>query len=263
MRLDRYLVEHGYARSRTQAETLIKSALVKVNGVTVTKTAKLVRDNDTIDLKKSNAYVSRAAEKLDYALKTFQIEVASRDCIDVGSSTGGFSQILLNRGAQMVVGIDVGHDQLSQEVAAWSNHVNLEGFNARNLNSETFRNGLNSLLGREEAEVLLSDFSPTVATVDVSFISVKYLLENIVKMLEPNFDLIVLVKPQFEVGPEKISRGIVKTSTDAEAALADVREFAENLGLRVLNQDTSPILGSEGNTEYLLHLQSDDPTRKA
>jgi len=242
-RLDVELVRRGLARSRNHAATLIRDGRVSVDGRAIVKTSAPVAEAQAIRVDATDGYVSRAAHKLVAALDTFGIEADGLVCLDAGASTGGFSQVLLARGAELVVAVDVGHGQLSTalepEIRA-GRLVSLEGVNVRDLAPETLQP---HLAGRAIGLVVA----------DLSFISLKLVLPALVAAA-PDAELVVLVKPQFEVGRRGVREGIVRDAALRVEAIEGVLWAAHDAGLRVVGLAPSPILGTHGNVECLAHL---------
>jgi 23S rRNA (cytidine1920-2'-O)/16S rRNA (cytidine1409-2'-O)-methyltransferase len=240
-RIDQLLVDKGHCASRAQAQRTIKEGRVSVDGSSITKASTKVSNESiiTVVFDESDQYVSRGALKLKGASETAQLDFTNLCAIDVGQSTGGFTDYLLQNGAQFVLGIEVGHDQLADVLKQDPRVVCLEGYNARNL------------------EANLIDHSPTrhfdLAVMDVSFISQKLILPSLCALLDEGSRLITLVKPQFELGPEHIGKGGIVKSTNLYSALQ--QEFIMligKLGMRVEHYMESPIKGGDGNIEFLL-----------
>lgn len=215
---------------------------MKVNGVAVQKPAAKISDNDVLTLDApSIPYVSRAGLKLAGALKAFDLEVQGRHALDLGASTGGFVQVLLEQGAEHITAVDVGHGQLHSDVAGNPKVLNLEGCDARTLTRD-----------------MLPE-TPELITTDMSFISLTKALLPALDLAAPGADLIALVKPQFEVGRENIAKGgIVKDEAARQKALADVAAWIAEQGWQVLATANSPITGSDGNAEFLLHARKEN-----
>lgn len=249
MRLDLELVERGLARSRNQAAAFIEAERVLVNGRVGKKASSPVPENAEITVLEAVDYVSRAGHKLAGALEYFpSIPIEGQICLDVGASTGGFTEVLLRRGAKQVIGIDVGHGQMLPGLAANSRVVNLEGFNARELSVEK----LNETAAESGFSLGLDQDSITVVVSDLSFISLTLVLEAIVKTA-PMAHLILLIKPQFEVGKQSLSaHGIVNDHRLRAGAIRQVVDCAESLGLGISGLAKSSLPGTHGNIEYLL-----------
>lgn len=239
MRADLFLVQNGYAQSRTKAAALITSGAVKIGGRLVSKPSEQIEgDGHTVEIAECDEtkYVSRGGLKLEAALDSFAIDVAEFNCIDIGASSGGFTDVLLRRGAARVTALDSGHGQLDARLAGDSRVTSLEGINAREMTPEMFENKFD------------------IAVMDVSFISQTLILPCIPPLLKDGATLISLVKPQFEVGRANIGRGgIVKDEKVRKEALRRVIEFAQGCGFCAKNMITSPIQGGDGNVEYLVH----------
>ena len=240
-RLDVELVARGLARSRGQARDLVKGGSVHVDGSAATKVSAPVRAEQSLELAAGvEGWVSRAADKLVAALDTFGadgLRAANKRCFDVGACTGGFTQVLLRRGAREVVAVDVGHGQLAQDLAGDPRVVERSGVNIRDAHAGD--------LGGP-AELLVAD---------LSFISLRMVLPVLRDLVEPTGDLVLLVKPQFEVGREHLGKGGIVRSADHRArAIEAVAAGAGEAGLNALGLCASPIRGATGNAEYLLWL---------
>jgi 23S rRNA (cytidine1920-2'-O)/16S rRNA (cytidine1409-2'-O)-methyltransferase len=243
-RLDAALAERGIARSRTHAARLIADGVVTVDGTAVLKASVKVLDSQVIALTASDHYVSRAAHKLLGALDAFGVEVNGRHALDVGASTGGFSQVLLERGAASVIALDVGHGQLAAEVADDLRVTVIEGFNARELTATS--------LAEAAGHPVVAD----LVVADLSFISLPMVLPAMVETIGLGADYILLVKPQFEVGRTGIREGIVHDAGLRADAVTGVMWAAWDLGLPTAGVISSPIVGNAGNREYLVWLST-------
>ncbi|RIX27507.1 TlyA family RNA methyltransferase [Amnibacterium setariae] len=241
-RLDVALVERGLARSRSAAQTAIASARVRVDGVVATRPAQRVAADAVVEVDAGTGWVGRGAGKLDAALDAFGIDASGRLALDLGASTGGFTQVLLERGAARVVALDVGHDQLVPELRADPRVVVVEGENARLLTP-----------GRL-AELTGSAAAPGLVVADLSFISLTLVLPAIAAVAAPDADLVLLVKPQFEVGRSRVRGGIVHDAADRATAVRAVLDTASAAGLRTAGIVASPVPGTHGNREALVHL---------
>jgi 23S rRNA (cytidine1920-2'-O)/16S rRNA (cytidine1409-2'-O)-methyltransferase len=236
-RLDIALVERGLAPSRAAAQRLILAGQVLVNDRLLDKPATSVSEDARIEIKEGLRYVSQGGLKLEKALHEFRIEVRDTVCLDVGASTGGFTDCLLQQGARRVYAVDVGKGQLDWKLRKDPRVVVLEGVNARYLRPEQIGERVD------------------LAAVDVSFISVKKILPALMPIVKPSGDLIVLVKPQFEAGREDVRRGgVVKDPQVHRRVLEDLARFTKELEISVVNAAYSPIRGPAGNIEFLLHL---------
>jgi 23S rRNA (cytidine1920-2'-O)/16S rRNA (cytidine1409-2'-O)-methyltransferase len=244
-RLDAALASVGLARSRTHAAQLITAGLVRVDGVAQVKASFHVREGQALTVDGDDGYVSRAAGKLNAALDAFPaVSVEGRLVLDAGASTGGFSQVLLERGAREVIALDVGHGQLAQVVAEDPRVRVVEGFNVRFATPETL------------AAAARVDEAPTLVVADLSFISLTTVLPALQAVSTPDADFVLLVKPQFEVGRTGIREGIVKNSGLRGEAVASVLWSAFDLGLGTAGIAPSPVIGAAGNKEYLIWLSA-------
>lgn len=240
-RLDAVLAERGLARSRTHAARLIADGRVAVDGHAVTKASARISPNQRISVD-ADHYVSRAAHKLIAALDAFGIDVAGRTALDMGASTGGFTQVLRERGADPVLAVDVGHDQIAPEIAADPGVRVVEGMNVRFMTPDTL------------AEATGVATPPGIVTGDLSFISLAHVLPAAVSVADPTADVVLLVKPQFEVGREKIRAGVVEDPALQADTVRRVVEQARELGLAALGLIESPLAGTHGNREFVLHV---------
>lgn len=237
MRADVFLYTFGHVKSRQNAKALIEKGAVVIDGKTVTKASENIDDSilHTVDVEREK-YVCRGALKLEGALEAFHIDVSGKTCIDIGASTGGFTDCLLQRGAARVYSVDSGHGQLDASLLENEKVVNIEGYNARNLSHADF------------------DTKFEIAVMDVSFISQTYILPNIPGVLTGDGVLISLIKPQFEAGRGAVGKnGIVKKAEDREAAVNRVLSSAAENGLYPIGLMRSPIDGGDGNIEYLAY----------
>ncbi|MFJ2980634.1 TlyA family RNA methyltransferase [Curtobacterium sp. NPDC087082] len=244
VRLDALLASRGLAKSRTAASKLIQDGRVTVAGTAIVKPSAPVRPSAPIHVAGADEWVSRAALKLLGALDTFGVDPSDRVALDVGASTGGFTQVLLSRGARRVVALDVGHGQLDPLVALDSRVAVVEGTNARNLTAEAYL-----ALDPAAAETSL-------VVGDLSFISLRLVLPALVESV-PADDFVLLVKPQFEVGRGGVREGIVRDPALRNDALMNVLWAAWDLGLGTSGLAASPIVGTHGNHEYLARFQRD------
>lgn len=238
MRLDVAMVERGLASSRERARAMILAGRVTVDGTVESKAGAQVRpDCEIACVSPDFPWVGRGGVKLAHALDVFGIDVTGREALDIGASTGGFTDVLLQRGAARVVALDVGHGQLDWTLREDPRVVVLERRNARDL-----------VLGWLPAR-------PAIVTIDVSFISLRLILPALPDVLDRDADVVALVKPQFEAGREEVGRGgLVRDPVVHERVIERVTASAEALGLRRAGLTPSPITGATGNQEYLLHL---------
>ncbi len=237
MRLDLYLFEKGFAKSRSYAKMLISEGFVKLNGKAATKSSTDVSDGDLVEVTgKPFEYVSRGGLKLEAAINAFDINVNGFRCVDIGASTGGFTDCLLKKGASYVVAVDIGHDQLDSSLVNDPRVLNLEGVNARDID-ETVIGGICD-----------------IAVSDISFISQTYVIPNINGILSENGIYVALIKPQFECGRSGLGKnGIVKDKKTRYNAVKRVIDCSAENGLNVVGLIKSPIEGGDGNTEYLMY----------
>lgn len=238
MRLDLALTKRGLARSRNQAARLIQQGFVTVNGEAQTKPSHTVSESDVLETEMVPA-VSRAGEKLAHALAEFDVQPTGV-CLDIGASTGGFTEVLLGAGAERVVAIDVGHDQLAPELKLDNRVVNVEGCNVRDLTLEQLKK--------------IEPQRPRLVVVDLSFISLTLVAQKLMELAQ-GAEMVVLIKPQFELSKEKLRAGVVKKDSDRELARDRVLESFESAGWVLNAVISSPVLGTKGNAEYLAHLE--------
>ena len=251
-RLDAALAARGLARSRTHAATLIASGAVKIDGRPVRKASLQVDEAAHLEVADADHYVSRAAHKLIAGLDGFGIPAAGRLALDIGASTGGFTQVLRERGARCVLAVDVGHDQLAPEIAADPHVTVVEGYNARYMTAENLATATN------EAD------APDLVVGDVSFISLAHILPAVAAVAHADADIVLLIKPQFEVGRTAVRGGLVTDPVTRLDAVERTLWSAWDAGLGTLGLLPSPILGTHGNAEYLVHLRpgrGSDPTQ--
>lgn len=233
-RIDRLLVERGLFESRARAQAAIEAGLVIANDTIVRKASEEIAVDARLSATPAHPYVSRGGVKLSAALDHFGFDPKGKVCLDVGASTGGFTQVLLERGALRVYAIDVGRGQLHESLGARPQVVSLEETDIRKVSPAAFRE------------------TPNFVTVDVSFISLKLVLPPALKLLTERAELITLIKPQFEAGRELVKKGIVRDAAIQRAVCDDIAGFVESLGCRVAGVIPSPIEGGDGNAEFLL-----------
>jgi 23S rRNA (cytidine1920-2'-O)/16S rRNA (cytidine1409-2'-O)-methyltransferase len=238
-RADIVLVERGFFPTRARAQAAIAAGLVSVGGVALRKASEALADDAPIAAEAPHPYVSRGGVKLAAALDTFALDPAGLVCLDIGASTGGFTDVLLRRGAAKVVAVDVGRGQLDPRLAAEKRVRSLEGVDARALDAEQ--------LGER----------PGAIVIDVSFISQRLVLPQVLKLAAEPAWLVSLVKPQFEVGRADIVKGRVKSEAALERASSSVGACVEAQGWSVLGLIASPILGGGGAREFLIAARHD------
>ncbi|MEN9708118.1 MAG: hypothetical protein RIQ68_526 [Pseudomonadota bacterium] len=235
-RADLLLVERGLFASRAKAREAIEAGLVLVDGVALKKPSDMVDSKSKIEAQKPYRWVSRGGLKLEAGLTHFQIDAKERVCLDVGSSTGGFTDVLLSRGAAKVFAVDVGQGQLHERLLRNKRVVSLEQTDARDLD-----------------ETLIPE-APSLVVCDASFISLKLVLPQALALAAEGAFLVALIKPQFEAGREAVreGRGIVRDEAIHEAVCADIAEWLAATGWNVLGIAPSPIEGGDGNREFLI-----------
>lgn len=236
-RIDKLLVEFGLVESRQKAQALILAGQVLANNQLIDKVGHKIDTQSQLRIKgEQPPYVSRAGTKLAAALSHFSITIENKLCLDIGASTGGFTDCLLQNGAQHVVALDVGHNQLDWRIRQHPKVKVIEGVNARYLKKEDF--------------LYLFD----IVTVDVSFISLTKILPVIPNLVTNTANIITLIKPQFEVGPQEVGKGgIVSDPSKHARVIEEVLKAANSLNLKCLGVMDSPITGTDGNKEFLSH----------
>ena len=241
-RLDVAVVDRGLAPSRERARALILAGQVRVNGQVISKAGANVAPDAQVSLvEPDHPYVGRGGVKLAHALEAFAIPVDGRVALDVGASTGGFTDVLLRRGARLVVALDVGHGQLDWKLRNDERVIVIERVNARGLTPDQLP---------EHARAF------DIITMDLSFISLRQVLPAIAPLLLPSGDLVALVKPQFEAGRDEVGKGgLVRDPAVQARVVEEVAGAADALGLRRVAATDSPIAGAEGNREFFLHFQ--------
>ncbi|MGT2427484.1 TlyA family RNA methyltransferase [Amnibacterium kyonggiense] len=250
-RIDVALVARGLVRSRSAAQTAIAAGRVRIDGATAKRVSQKVGPGAVVEVDRGSGWVGRGAGKLDAALDAFDVVAEGRTALDLGASTGGFTQVLLERGAASVIALDVGHDQLAPELRADPRVVVVEGENARTLTAERL------------AELTGSAEQPRLVVADLSFISLTLVLPAIAAVAAPDADVILLVKPQFEVGRTVVRGGLVPDPADRERAVRAVLDTASAAGFLTAGVIPSPVVGTHGNREALVHLhrlRGSDPT---
>ncbi|MGI6151432.1 MAG: TlyA family RNA methyltransferase [Christensenellales bacterium] len=237
-RLDAAMVARGLSTGREHAKRSVMSGVVYVNGQKASKASQMVTETDEITVRGgAQPFVSRGGLKLQRAMEVFSIDVAGKICLDIGASTGGFTDCLLSCGAKKVYAIDVGYGQLDWKLRQDERVVVMERTNARNMEPSWF----------EEAAQF--------ACMDVSFISIRLILPALLSCLQEGAEVVALIKPQFEAGREKVGKkGVVRDPAVHKEVILSIVDFARNGGYSVLGLDHSPIKGPEGNVEFLLHL---------
>lgn len=235
-RLDQALLARGLAPSRAKAQEMVRAGRVRIGGDVATKSSARVRVDDLISVDAGDDdWVSRAGRKLAYGLDRFSISPAGLIVLDIGASTGGFTEVCLSRGASHVYAVDVGRDQLHPRLRGDARVTSLEGLDARDLDASRIPKTVDCVVA------------------DVSFIALSKALPNALALTRPGATLVALVKPQFEVGREAIGKnGLVKSAEARRQALDDVADWLVSLDWRVIGTDRSPILGGAGAEEFLI-----------
>jgi len=240
-RLDMYLVDNGFAPSREKARGIIMSGCVYVNNQKSDKAGDMVADTSLVEVRGGELkYVSRGGLKLEKAVASFDIDLKDKICMDVGASTGGFTDCMLQNGAKKVYSVDVGYGQLAWKLRQDERVVNLERKNIRFVN-----------------EVDVPD-SLEFSSIDVAFISLKLVLPVVFKLLKPSGEGVALIKPQFEAGRDKVGKkGVVRDKQTHIDVIENVLAFTREIGFAITDVTYSPIRGPEGNIEYLMHISKD------
>jgi 23S rRNA (cytidine1920-2'-O)/16S rRNA (cytidine1409-2'-O)-methyltransferase len=238
-RLDTLMLERRLATTRERARALILAGQVKVNGSVISKAGTAVAGDASIELlTPDHPYVGRGGIKLAHALDVFRIDVTGRMALDIGASTGGFTDVLLQRGASTVIALDVGRGQLDWRLRNDSRVIVREGVNARALTRDDVPHPVD------------------LATIDVAFISLRHIFPALPTVLAPAADVVALVKPQFEAGRDQVGKGGIVTDPDVhDAVIAQVTNAASAAGFSRLAMTPSPITGAAGNREFFLHLR--------
>jgi len=238
VRLDQLVVSRGLAPSRERARALILAGQISVDGQVAAKAGTSVQDDaDVALIAPDHPYVGRGGLKLAHALDTFGIDVRGREGLDIGASTGGFTDVLLQRGAARVVALDVGHGQIDWKLRTDPRVVVIERFNARRLTPADLPGAVD------------------IVTIDVSFISLTQILPVVPPLLRPGADVVALVKPQFEAGRAEVRTGVIRDAGVQARVLEEIAGAAAAVGLSRVASTPSPITGQKGNVEFLLHLR--------
>ena len=237
-RLDQALVERGLVESRQKAQMLIRAGEVRLDGVVAERADERVAPGAAVELAARPRYVGRGGEKLAGALDDLGVDPGGRVCLDAGASTGGFTDALLQRGARQVYAIDVGYGQLAWRLRQDERVVVIERTNIRNL-------------------AALDGPTPDLAVGDLSFISLRLVVPAIRRLMTPAGEILVLLKPQFELGRGRVGKGgVVRSQEDRDEALSNFTEWAAHEGLQVLGTATSRVAGAKGNQECFVHLRA-------
>ncbi len=239
-RIDHLLVEKKLVESRTKAQAMIMAGQIYINNKKVKKSGELFNSDIEINIKNLHPiWVSRGAIKILHAIDYFNINISSKICLDLGASTGGFSQVLLNKNAKKIYSVDVGKNQLHEKLKKEKKIINIEKTNARYLNS---------LLIKEKIDIIVCD---------VSFISLKKIIEPTMKFLKNNGIIIALIKPQFEAEKKEIKKGVVLEKKVHDRICQDYKKwFRYDCNMNVIGLVESPIKGPKGNREYLIYIKN-------
>lgn len=236
-RIDIYLYENELAPSREKAKSLVMAGAVFIDGKRCDKPSVMVTDAQTVTVKQRDEFVSRGGKKLKKAVECFNIDLSGKIAIDVGASTGGFTDCMLQAGAKYVYAVDVGYGQLAWNLRNDERVGVMERTNARHMQKDMFKKQI------------------TLASIDVSFISLKLILPALLRVLTKPFTIVALIKPQFEAGRGKVGKkGVVREKGVHIGVIDEIITFAKSIGLTLCGLDFSPIKGPEGNIEYLLCL---------
>lgn len=237
-RLDIYLTENGYAESREKAKSIIMEGIVYINNQKAMKAGDMVNEKDTVEVRGNTLkYVSRGGLKLEKAMTNFDLTLKGKVCMDVGASTGGFTDCMLQNGASKVYCVDVGYGQLAWKLRQDERVRNMERTNIRYVTENDIDEKL--------------DF----ASIDVAFISLKLVLPVVYNLLKDDGEVVALIKPQFEAGRDKVGKkGVVRDKNVHIEVIENVLEFTRSFGFNVSEVTYSPIKGPEGNIEYLMHI---------
>ena len=238
-RLDKLLVDKGFVQSRERAKTIILAGTVVVDDRVVDKAGTLVERNSRVRVKdRDHSYVSRGGPKLEGALQAFQVDPLGKVAMDIGASTGGFTDCLLQKGVEKVYAVDVGYGQLAWKLRQDPRVVNLERRNIRYLKPQEIGDKVD------------------LVVIDTSFISVEKFLPNLLPMIQDGGEIVALLKPQFEVGKGEVGKGgVVKDKRKHRQVLDRISRFSESIGLKVKGTIESPLLGPKGNKEFFIYLQ--------
>jgi 23S rRNA (cytidine1920-2'-O)/16S rRNA (cytidine1409-2'-O)-methyltransferase len=241
IRADLLLVSKGLFESRAKAREAIEAGLVRMNGQEVKKASDLFNDDVEIEAEKLHPWVSRGGLKLEAALQHFRIDVRQRIALDIGASTGGFTDVLIARGARRVYAVDVGHHQLHQRLRHDPHVLMMEGRDARSLTEDDLQP------------------LPSLIVCDASFISLKLVLNPALDLVTTDTELIALIKPQFEVGRARVGKGVVRDDDILNETCRDIEVFLTKQGWSVIGLMPSPILGGDGNREFLIAARKTRP----
>ncbi len=235
-RLDVLLFEKGLVESRSKAQALVMAGTVLVNGQKITKAGMQVSDEDIIEIEKQNPYVSRGGLKLESVLNLFDIDFTDKVCIDIGASTGGFTDCMLQHGAKKVYAVDVGTAQLHYKLRNDTRVVNIENVNFRYFDKSLLKDNID------------------IITIDVSFISLDKILPLASQIVKKHGIIVAMIKPQFELEPNEVKKGVVKDESLRQKAIKKIKDCATNLGLEIVKEQDSGLKGPKGNLEHFVLL---------
>lgn len=235
-RLDITIFERNLAESRSKAQAIVMAGSVLVNGEKVTKAGMPVSDDDVIEIEKQNPYVSRGGLKLESVLHSFNIDFSGKICMDIGASTGGFTDCMLQHGAKKVYAVDVGNGQLHYKLRHDLRVVNIENVNFRYFDRSLLQDKIDLI------------------TIDVSFISLDKILTLASEILSDRGSIIAMVKPQFELEPSEVNKGVVRDEKLRLKAIDKIKKFAVSLCLEIINEQDSAVKGPKGNLEHFILL---------
>ncbi|MBQ3834896.1 MAG: TlyA family RNA methyltransferase, partial [Elusimicrobia bacterium] len=233
-RLDVVIFEKNLAESRSKAQALVMAGEVLVNGEKITKAGFQVSDDDLIEIEKQNPYVSRGGLKLESVLKLFEIDFTDKVCMDIGASTGGFTDCMLQHGAKKVYAVDVGTAQLHYKLRNDPRVVNIENVNFRYFDKNLLKDDID------------------IITIDVSFISLDKILPLASEIVSSSGNIIAMIKPQFELEPGEVKKGVVKDEKLRQKAIDKIKNVVESLNMAVLKEQDSGLKGPKGNLEHFI-----------
>ena len=236
-RLDVLIFERGLCETRSKAQAIVMEGIVLVDGKKITKSGTQVDDTALIEIEKQNPYVSRGGLKLESVMKLFEIDFTDKVCIDIGASTGGFTDCMLQHGAKKVYAVDVGTAQLHYKLRNDKRVVNIENVNFRYFDKN-----------------LLKDIIDVI-TIDVSFISLDKILPLASEIISVTGIIIAMIKPQFELEPNEIKKGVVRNEELRQKAINKIKDFSEKLNLEILKEQDSGVKGARGNLEHFIMLR--------
>lgn len=236
-RLDILIFERGLVESRSKAQALVMAGTVLVNDKKITKAGTQISDDDIIEIEKQNPYVSRGGLKLESVLNLFDIDFTGKICMDIGASTGGFTDCMLQHGAKKVYAVDVGNGQLHYKLRKDVRVVNIENVNFRYFDKTLLKDDIDLI------------------TIDVSFISLDKILTLAIEILSNSGSIIAMIKPQFELEPSEIKKGVVRDEKLRIKAIDKIKNFAINLGLDIIKEQDSAVKGPKGNLEHFILLK--------